>query len=824
MPRTAPALAALRRRVNKLPAGPGVYRWLDASGHVLYVGKAKNLRNRMQHYVQAAKKHSAWIEIMVRQIHDFDVTVTNTELEALLLETNLIKELRPKYNVMMKDDKNYVYLRISVGDTFPRVDIVRRMEDDPTSPSGLPARHGRSGGRRAGGALYFGPKTSAEQLRETLAFLRTLFPFRNCKMGIELASSFKLQASSGKSIIPLEVLCRDRDRPTPCIDHHIKQCLAPCIGTVAPEQYRLQAIDGVVAFFQGKHQETERILTERMQEAAKAKKFERAAKLRNQLEKLKKTQEKQLISDTSHANTDTIGASLLSGHAYIVLLRERDGKLIGEENFSLQGTAESLADVLGQFLPQYFGATADLPDTIVVGKDPTDREAIETWLQSLRSRRVHLVIPERGKKSKLLLLAEKNADWKARQTEAKWEAETRKTEDALKELQTLLKLPVPPRRIEGYDISHLGGTHTVGSMVVFLNGKPKRDHYRSFNVRMVEGKVDDYQSLKEMLSRRLQYLVHDLRQEEHEFKAKSGITFGRARKGEYKRIEKIHDENYKEINNQDIDFKNYLIARKDSDRIGFCRMVEHMGGYKELKSLWVHNGFRGHKLGQFLVRKMLSLQKQTKKVYIMAKTSLIEYYGELGFRHTNNPPQIIVDKHRKAAKEKGVLPGVAMVYLYSEHKDDDSFRSRPDLILVDGGKGQLSVCEAVLRKLKLTIPIAGLAKGEEEIFIPEVAGDLNRRLPLAVPSDSPARFLLQRVRDEAHRFANSKREGRQKASTFHSMLDEIPGIGEATKAALIERFGSVEAVLAATDDKLGEILTGKQIEEIRKKARDDKNG
>jgi len=800
MPRKAPALVALRRRVNKLPAGPGVYRWLDASGRVLYVGKAKNLRNRMQHYVQAAKKYSAWIEIMVRQIHDFDITVTNTELEALLLETNLIKELRPKYNVMMKDDKNYVYLRISVGDTFPRVDIVRRMEDDQPSLKLRPA----------GGALYFGPKTSAEQVRETLAFLRTLFPFRTCKMGIELASSFKLQASSGKSVIPLAVLCRDRDRPTPCIDHHIKQCLAPCIGTVTPEQYRLQAIDGVVAFFQGKHQEAERILTERMQEAAKAKKFERAAKLRDQLEKLKKTQEKQLISDTSHANTDTIGASLLSGHAYIVLLRERDGKLIGEENFPLQGTAESLADVLGQFLPQYYSALSDLPDTIVVGECPADREAIETWLQSLRGRRVHLVIPERGKKSKLLLLAEKNADWKARQTEAKWEAETRKTEEALKELQALLKLPVPPRRIEGYDISHLGGTHTVGSMVVFHNGKPKREYYRAFNVRTVEGKVDDYRALAEMLRRRFKYLADDLDASKKRWQ-KQGIMFGKARKAEQAVIETVSQAHPNDIGSDAINYRHYRVARHGKEIVGFCRLFQYPGNVLALRSLWIKKEWRREKLGHALIRMLLKRLTKGKLYVHISKEALLEYYMELSFQPVRTPPPVLQKKLDDWGKaHPHVSAGMILVYIVSQQKPDASFSETPDLLLIDGGKGQLSAAERVLAEFNLAIPVAGLAKREEEIFVP---GNPD---PLLVAQDSSARFLLQRVRDEAHRFANSKREGRQKASTFRSQLDEIPGIGDATKEALLKRFGTADAVFAAADKELGQILTKSQVDELRK--------
>jgi len=795
MPKKSYVLATLRRRVNAVPKSPGVYRWLDRAGRVLYVGKAKSLRNRMQQYVRAEAKHSAWTEIMVRQIADFDVTVTNSELEALMLETNLIKELRPKYNILMKDDKNYVYLRISVQEQFPRVEIVRRVEDD--------------------GALYFGPKTSAEQLRESLSFLRTLFPFRNCKMGIEVANSEQRTAVSADrssltaGSIPLDVVCKDRDRPTPCVDYHIKQCIAPCIGSVMPEQYRTQAIDGVVAFFQGKYQVAERILMERMAEAAKQKKFERAARLRDQLKQLRMTQEKQLISDTSGANTDTIGAALLSGHAYVVLLRERDGKLVGEESFSLQGTAESLADVLGQFLPQYYSASADLPEMIVLGEEPADRTAIEAWLSGLHDKRVRLVVPERGKKSKLLKLAEKNADWKAHQTEAKWESETRRTEEALKELQTLLRLPAPARRIEGYDISHLGCTHTVGSMVVFHNGKPKRDHYRSFNMRTVkEGQVDDYRSLAETLRRRLRHVAVNRKKEEQEWK-KEGVAVHKGRKADLALLEAYLEAHTMEIDTSDPVVKDFVIAECKGKIVGCVRLKRSKDKTTELASLFVEEKFRGKNLGRFLARKILRSVKKG-KVYLITKVQMEEYYADLGFRVIQAAPKALDEKILRCSKFVGKTNLLLMMYDTAEQKPDDSFSSVPDLLLIDGGKGQLATAEQVLKELKLTIPVAGLAKREEEIFVP---GNPD---PLVVTQDSPARFLLQRLRDEAHRFANSKREGRQKASTFQSKLDEIPGIGEVTKEALLKKFGTVDAVIAASDEELGKILTQAQVVAFKK--------
>ncbi|MDD5055985.1 MAG: GNAT family N-acetyltransferase [Candidatus Peribacteraceae bacterium] len=779
-------LTSLRRRVRSIPPSSGVYRWLDAKGNVLYVGKAKQLKNRMQTYVQAGAKHSPWTAIMVRQIADFDITVTNSELEALMLEANLIKELRPKYNILLKDDKNYVYVKVTTQDTFPRIDVVRQMDND--------------------GATYFGPKTSALEVRESLAFLRTLFPFRNCKMAIETVNSEQLtinKAAKGpqeptilNGVIPIDVVCKDRDRPTPCVDYHIKQCSAPCIGLIDPVQYRALAIDGVLSFFRGKYQEVEAKLVQRMKEAAAANKFEIAARLRDQLARMKKMQEHQIISDTSGANSDTIGAALLSGHAFIVLLKERDGKLIGEESFALQGTAENLSDVLEQFLPQYYAGVSDLPDMIVVGEAPSDRTAIDEWLKNLRGKKIRLHVPERGKKSKLLLLAEKNADSKVRQSEAKWESEVRKVEAAQKELADLLGLSAIPRRIEGYDISHLGGTATVGSMVVFVNGKPKREHYRSFNIRSLkEGDVDDYKALAEALKRRLKYLTLDLKKEELALKV-AEILVHKGRKEDQTPLEAFVKSHEDQVDPEKIVAKDFLIAEKGKKIVGCVRLKIYKDTTVELATLFIEESFRGVGLGQFLVRKLLGGIKKG-KVYLITKTTLEEFYANIGFRPIREMPEAL---HPKVAIcEKLHCNGGVMFMMFdvTKQKPDESFLSMPDLILVDGGKGQLAACTKILEELKLTIPIAGLAKREEEIFLPppppapppgsaeqpvEGGSSAHSEGPLAVPKDSEARFLLQRIRDEAHRFANAKREKRLESALLSSAMDGVKGIGPKKKA------------------------------------------
>lgn len=809
---TNPSLPTLRRRVAQAPTSPGVYRWKDEEGTVLYVGKAKNLRNRLRNYVQEGNKRSAWTEIMMHQARDFDLTLTNSDLEALMLETNLIKELRPKYNIMMKDDKNYVYLRITMQDTYPRLEIVRRMEKD--------------------GAMYFGPKTSAENLRKALAFLRTIFPFRTCKMGIVIGKDTiqgandpvdqKLEDQTIKSEteneerlnekrtnVALDVTCIDRDRPTPCLDHHIKQCSAPCIGLVSPEQYRKDSIDGVIAFFQGKYEEIEKLLKSQMQEAAASKKFERAAKLRDHLHYLHAMQEKQLVSDTSRANTDIIGTAVLSGHAYVVLLQERDGKMVSEESFSLKGHAESAAEVLSQFIPQYYNDAADLPDTVITGEEPEEREAIEEWLSNLHGKKVTLHVPERGKKSKLLILAEKNADWKARQSEAKWESQQRQSEGAVAELQRLLQLPTLPERIEGYDISHQGGTETVGSMVVFVGGKPKREHYRSFNIKSVKsGKIDDYKSLQEVLTRRLRYVSADRKKEEEKWKSQ-GIQFGKGRKDEQETIRSLIIESQQPVADGELPCKEFLLARKDDAILAFACLAK-LDGVLELKYLWAQGSPESQELLRFVLRKLLQSLKKA-KVYAVIEQSQESMYGEMGFRYVVKPPSAIEALYDSLLQGSQEDPDrkIVVVYDTKDNKIDESFTSTPDLILIDGGKGQLSSVLEVARKMNVTIPIASLAKREEEIYVPD------NPIPVDIPKESPAQFMLQRLRDEAHRFANYKREGRGKRTLFTSALDEVPGVGESTRIELMKTFGSVEGVRAATDEELLKVVTQVQLEGIR---------
>ena len=772
-----PRLAELRRRTAKASTDPGIYKWLGKEGEVLYVGKAKNLKNRLKSYVQEKPDLNIgpWKLSLIRHIADFDTTVTNSELEALILETNLIKELKPKYNVLMKDDKNYVYVRIGLQNPYPDVGVVRRTEHD--------------------GAKYFGPFLSAYDTKRTLDVLQEIFNYREDRKALE-----KLNRAAQKG--------EDHGRAHPSLDFQIGQSCGIAMGKISKEEYRSR-IDAVVAFFKGNRSTVLKQATALMQEAAQNRKFEKAAKLRDTVRFMEEMRKEQIVSGTSGEDTDTFAVAMSGSKALIVALRERGGKLIGEQSFPLRGEPDSPAEALEQFLPQYYSSVPDLPDLVVIGEEIEDAGLLSAWLTEQKGRTVEVRMPERGKKSKVLQLAERNATEKVKQLEAKWESAVRNIEEALVELTEALHLPEKPRRIEGYDISHLGGTETVGSMAVTINGKPAPKDYRSFTIQTLkEGDIDDYRALEEVLRRRLKYLTQDLKLEEEQWK-REDITFGKVRKAEQKAVDRIHEENYKEINNKEIDYRKYLVARKEDVIIGFCRMVEHEGGHRELKSLWVRNDVRGKHLGQFLVRKMLSMQKNTKKVYVTVRTSLEEYYSNLGFRHTNTHPPIVEKKLRIAEKEKGVPPGIVMVYIYADHKKDISLSEKPDLLLIDGGKGQLGSAVKVLKEYNLDIPVIGLAKQEEELFLPDTPH------PIPLPKDSQAQFLLQRIRNEAHRFANEHRKKRIAKHTISSALDDVPGIGAKMKQALLTRFGAVRNIQEASDEELRNIISDTQLKALR---------
>jgi len=787
---TEQSMSQLRKRVAKAPSSPGIYRWLDKHGTVLYIGKAKNLRSRLKSYLPPValakggvqkedKTLGPWKLAMRKQLADFDVTVTNSELEALVLETNLIKENKPKYNVMMKDDKSYLYVQIS-REPYPVIDIVRRG----TAPN----------------TTGFGPFIGADNIRKTMDMLHTVFPYKACKKSLEALN--RAVANGGD---PATVFTEDSQ---PCLEFQIGECCGLCKGSLSQKQY-CDTITNISDFLKGKRKTAIEKLTEKMQQAARDKKFEKAASFRNTIQSIGRM-EHQLVSDTSDEDTDILGMAVVNGKALVVLFKVRDGKLIDELSLALAGEAENVSEALAQFIPQYYSTTPDIPDVIVVGEELEEHALLNKWLEDQREKKVELRIPERGKKSKLLLLAEKNAQEKMKQMETKWETAAANIETALEELKVSLELAEKPKRIECYDISHLGGTETVGSMVVAKSGKAANDQYRSFTIRTLkDGEIDDYKALSEVLSRRLKYLTQNIKEEEKKWKEK-GITFGRARKKETETVLNII-ENEPDLSPEDFDYKQFVVARLNEDIIAFGRLLPHAKSEVEIKSVWVHPKQRHKGLGTFIMRKLLQQAKKNKlpKVYMRIFLDMEEFYLELGFRRARTLPPVLGKKVEKIRKEHPEVRGTTMVYIFAEHKEDSSLNSHPDLLVIDGGKGQVSTIVSVLKKLDLKIPVIGLAKREEEIFIPGASH------PIPFQKDSKAKFLLMRLRNEAHRFANKLREKKGKKAAVHSALDDVPGIGEKTKKELLERFGSVKGIIEASDEELLSILNSTQLDTLK---------
>ncbi len=556
-----------------MPTGPGVYRWLDQKKNVLYVGKAGNLRKRLQSYLRSHKSDGPWRRALLDAAVDVDVTLTPNEREAFILETNLIKELQPKYNVLMKDGKNYLYVRIAMDDPFPRIDLVRRMEKD--------------------GAEYFGPYLTRESVEQILAMLHELYDFRACRRSLDMLNKCPETAFVNAM---------------PCLEYQIGRCCGLCAGMVRREEYRGR-MEQIARFLRGEQREARKLLRDRMAAAAAARKFEKAASMRNALTALEETPRGgMLAADASDEEGDIFGVALRAGRAHVVIFLQRHGRIVGDVRFTLEGQADAPAHVLEQFLPQYYGEHRNIPRQILLPMDIEGKDALAQWLTEQRGGSVRIVAPKRGQRYRLLQLAEKNATEQARQEAQEREKKQKNTSAALRGLQNALRLPRPPRRIEGYGVSHLSGTETVGSMVVLRGGEPQNAHYRSFVIRtMKEGAIDDCAAIHEVLTRRLRHLTH--KEEE--------------------------------------------------------------------------------------------------------------------------PP-----RHRQTP--------------------DRSFSRIPDLIVIDGGKGQLSIAIDVLQECNLTIPVVALAKREEDLFVP------GSPKPVPLPKDSPALFLLMRLRDEAHRFANRHREQRMK--------------------------------------------------------------
>ena len=596
----------LRLTLDTLPEKPGCYLMKDAKGEVIYVGKAVNLRRRVRSYFHASAQQNPKTRRLVAHIASIEWITVGSELEALILEMNLIKKHRPRYNVRLKDDKRYPYIKVHWQDPFPKVTVTRRVEQD--------------------GACYFGPYASVWAVHQTLDVLRKIFPFLTCNRPI-----------TGKD-------------PRACLYYDIGLCSAPCIGAISQEDYR-RMISDLCEFLKGRTEPIVRRLQKEMHEAAEKLEFEKAARLRDQIEAIHKIVERQRVVSQSGLDSDVLALARDKDQACVEVFFIRGGKLIGREHFVLENTAD-VPDpkVLAEFLKQFYGSAGQLPPQVLLPHEVEEAELIREWLNDER-RGVHveISIPKDEEQRALIELAAQNAAETLAALQAQQAAAAHKQTEALAALQEALGLSEPPLRIEGYDISHLHGTAAVGSMVVFEQGVPKKSHYRRFNIRTAAG--DDFGSLEEVLTRRL--------------------------------------------------------------------------------NRW------------------------------------------------------------KAAREAAQSP-------VPQKRPDPSFARLPNLMLIDGGKGQLARALKVLRRFGLENKVfaLGLAKAEEEIYLP------GKKEPLRLPRNSPALFLLQRVRDEAHRFAITANRKRRVRIGLASALENVPGVGPVRRRALLKRFGSVEGVRAATVDEI----------------------
>jgi excinuclease ABC subunit C len=606
------AASLFERRLLAAPDRPGVYIMKDARGNVLYVGKASVLSNRLRTYFGSPSNLPNKTRRMLGQLDDFECIVTDTEAEALILENTLIKRHRPRYNARLKDDKTYPYLKIALNEEFPRVYITRRVAND--------------------GARYFGPFATAGTVRKTMDLVKRLFPYRSCTKNI-----------TGKD-------------PRPCLEFFINRCVAPCTGYATKEDYD-EVIRQVVLFMEGDTEAVTQDLQDNMQKASDSLEFERAAVLRDRMRSVERVAEEQRIKVDANpvSDMDLIALAQENQETWVEVFFVRHNKLVGRDHFFMEGAQEDDPGlVIGQFIKQFYQSASEIPPRILVQHAVEEEELIREWLQGLRGKSVRIALPMRGQHKKLIDLVAENARQGLNQYRVRWLDKADIIQGAMSELREELSLPTDLRRMECYDISHIQGTNTVGSMVVFEDGAPKPAHYRRFRVKSVEG-VDDFESMREVLRRR------------------------------------------------------------------FNRMAE-----------------------------------------VRAK--------------------------QKLQDSDGTRPS------------DETWGIFPDLVLIDGGKGQLSAALEVLLEMGLdNVPLASLAKENEWLYVPHTPE------PIILPRDSQALYLVQRIRDEAHRFAITYHRNLRSKSSLRSPIDSVNGIGPKRKRMLMRKFGSLSGIKQASVDEIAAV-------------------
>lgn len=584
----------LEGELKKLPDKPGVYIMHDKTDTIIYVGKAVSLKNRVRQYFRSSTNHTAKIKMMVSNIAYFEYIITDSELEALVLECNLIKEHRPKYNTMLKDDKTYPFIKVTTHEAFPRVQFTRNLKHKT--------------------GKYFGPYTSASSVKDTIELLCKLYKIRTCN----------------------RQLPKDTGKERSCLNYHIGQCSAPCQGYVSEEEYR-SAVNSVIDFLNGAYTPVLNKLTKQMQEAAGQMQYEEAAKYRDLIESVKQVAQKQKITADDGTDRDVIACASDGTDAVVQIFFIREGKLLGRDHFHMSvAEGDTKPEIISQFMKQYYGGTPYIPNVIMLQHDIEDSEIIADWLTSIKKRKVSIITPKKGDKEKLVELAYKNAQMVLTKDTEKMKREQQRTTGAMEEIAGWLNLKAI-RRAEAFDISNTNGIESVGSMVVFEDGKPKKNDYRKFKIKTVKG-PDDYKSMKEVLTRR------------------------------------------------------------------FKRAIE----------------------------------------------------GSAGFD----------------------------VY--------------PDLIMMDGGRGQVNIALEVLDELNLKIPVCGMVKDDRH----NTRGLYFNNVEIPIDTRSEGFKLITRIQDEAHRFAIEYHRSLRGKAQVNSVLDGIEGIGPARRKALMKHFLDIEKIRQASVDEL----------------------
>lgn len=593
----------IEEELKKLPAKPGVYLMHDERDEIIYVGKAVSLKNRVRQYFQSSRNKGAKIEQMVTHIARFEYIITDSELEALVLESNLIKEHRPKYNTMLKDDKSYPFIKVTVQEAYPRILFARRMKKDKNR--------------------YFGPYTSAGAVKDVIELVRKLYQVRSCS----------------------RTLPRDCGKDRPCLYYHMKQCTGPCTGNVSQEAYR-ENIRKVLKFLNGDFQETIDALTAKMEKASEEMRFEDAAESRDLIQSIRKIGERQKITAYGEEDRDIIAVAmdesldLREQDAVVQVFFMRSGRLIGRDHFYLRvARGDTKSQVLSSFLKQFYAGTPFIPKEIVLQTEVEDREVIEEWLSSRRKQRVHIFVPQKGTKEKLVELARENARMVLDKDRERIKREEGRTIGAVHEVEEWLGLQGIVR-MEAFDISNISGFESVGSMVVYEKGRPKKSDYRKFRIKSVQG-PNDYASMEEVLTRRFTH----------------------------------------------------------------------------------------------------------------------ETSGEF-----------------------------------------DSFARMPDLLLMDGGRGQVNIALGVLEKLGIQVPVCGMVKDDHH----RTRGLYFNNNEIPIETNSEGFRLITRIQDEAHRFAIEYHRSLRSKEQVHSILDDIPGIGERRRKALMRRFRGIEGIREASVEDLAE--------------------